>query len=185
MLTFNSCTKCVGSPGTTACLIATQLPDHGCMDDITTESRFDSKLIGQLICFGYFLHVIRGCSYNQALAEVVSPGAAIKCVYCNIFFMWISFLPFASDRNIPNYMVIFLYKIGCKKSCNTFFIGNFRIYTHTNNKSIQFNPIEPAQLAVSAQLIPLGHQGSPLLQFYIEIDTSIKRGLLSTNVSAT
>ena len=82
------------------------------------------KLIGQLICFGYFLHVIRGCSYTQALAEVVSTGAAIKCVYCNIFFMWISFLPFASDRNIPNYMVtVFLYIIGCKNHAIPFLLA--------------------------------------------------------------
>ena len=42
--TFNSCIKCMGSPGkyTTVRPIATQSPGHGCMDDLTTKRRFDS-----------------------------------------------------------------------------------------------------------------------------------------------
>ena len=43
--TFNSCTKCVGSPGTTARLIATQFPRHGCMDNLTTERGIDSQFL--------------------------------------------------------------------------------------------------------------------------------------------
>ena len=43
--TFNSCTKCMGSPGiindrTSDCH---QSPGHGCIDDLTTERSFDSQ----------------------------------------------------------------------------------------------------------------------------------------------
>ena len=41
VLIFNSSTKCVGH--TTARPIATQFPEHGCMEDLTAESSFDSQ----------------------------------------------------------------------------------------------------------------------------------------------
>ena len=44
--TFNSCTKCVGSPRKIHNLIrpiATQFSRYGCLDDTTTERSFDSQ----------------------------------------------------------------------------------------------------------------------------------------------
>ena len=48
--TFNSCTKFAGSPG----MIHDRTPWCGCMDELTTERRFDSKLRGSLIYLAYF-----------------------------------------------------------------------------------------------------------------------------------
>ena len=43
------------------------------------------KLRWSLICLAYFLtNYIHGCSYNQALADVRSTGARIKCLYCSV-----------------------------------------------------------------------------------------------------
>ena len=50
------------------------------MDDLTAERRFDSKATsGSSMCFG---HVTHGRLYNQALEDVRSTGAGIKCLYC-------------------------------------------------------------------------------------------------------
>ena len=49
------------------------------MDDLTTERSFDSQgtwvrgVLGLIFC-----HVIHGCLYNQALADVQSTGAATR-----------------------------------------------------------------------------------------------------------
>ena len=42
---FDSCTRCLGSPGiiTTAYPVATQHPGNRCMDDLTTERNFHLK----------------------------------------------------------------------------------------------------------------------------------------------
>ena len=55
----------------TACLIATQFPGHGCMDDLTTEISFDSQALWVIDVLGiYFWHINHGFLYNQALADV-------------------------------------------------------------------------------------------------------------------
>ena len=49
------------------------------MDDLTTERRFDSQATWVIDVLGLsFGHVIHGCFYNQALADVRSTGAGIK-----------------------------------------------------------------------------------------------------------
>ena len=54
--TFNSCTKCVGSPG----IIYDRTPDrhqfpgHECMDDLTTERSFDSLATWAIYMFVIF-----------------------------------------------------------------------------------------------------------------------------------
>ena len=85
---FNSCTKCWDSP----CIIHNRTPDchpvsqvwmRPQVPNLTSESSFDSQatcVIGVLGLF--FLHVIHGCLYNQALAEFRSTGAGTKCLYC-------------------------------------------------------------------------------------------------------
>ena len=41
------------------------------------------KLRGSLMCFAeLFWHGIQGCFYNQALADVQSTSAGIKCLHC-------------------------------------------------------------------------------------------------------
>ena len=83
VLTFNSCTKCMGSPSIikTAHPKATQFPGHGYVDDLITERRFDLQAtqVVVLLCL-FFWHVIHGCLYNQALADDRSPRAGIKCL---------------------------------------------------------------------------------------------------------
>ena len=65
-----------------ASLIATQVRGHGCMDDLTTERRVDGQLCGPFMCLAYFsCHVIQRCLYKQALADVRSTGAGIRCLY--------------------------------------------------------------------------------------------------------
>ena len=62
--------------------IATEFPVHGCMDEFTTERGFDSKATWVIDVLGLFSwHVNHGCLYNQALADVQSTGAGIKCLY--------------------------------------------------------------------------------------------------------
>ena len=54
--TFNLCTKCVGISGIIhACPFATQFPGHGCIDDLTTESKFDSQATWIIVMLGLFL----------------------------------------------------------------------------------------------------------------------------------
>ena len=50
----------------------------GCMDDPTTERSFDLQATWVIDALGLFFE----CSYNQALADVCSTGAGIKCLYC-------------------------------------------------------------------------------------------------------
>ena len=40
------------------------------------------KLCKSLMCLSYFCHVTNGFLYNQALSDVRSTGAGIKCLYC-------------------------------------------------------------------------------------------------------
>ena len=77
----------MGSPVyTTVCMVDIQFPGHGCMGDLTTKRNFDLQatwVIGVLgLCFR---HVIHGYLYNQALADVWSTGAGIKCLHCTLF----------------------------------------------------------------------------------------------------
>ena len=68
---------------TTARLIATQFPDHGCMDDLTTERSFVSQATWVIDVLGlFFLHVINGDLKSQTLADVLSNGEGNTCVYC-------------------------------------------------------------------------------------------------------
>ena len=58
-------------------------PGHGCMDDITSVRSFDTLaewVIDVLALF--FGHVIHMCLFNQALADIQSTGAGVKCLYC-------------------------------------------------------------------------------------------------------
>ena len=85
VLTFNSCTKCVGSPDR----MHNRTPDfhpvfrvQGCMDTLITERSIDLQATWA-IAWLIFLHVIYGCLYNQALADVRSTRARIKCLHCS------------------------------------------------------------------------------------------------------
>ena len=83
--TFNSCTKRMDRPGiirdrTSECQ---QLPGHECMDDVTTERCFISKLRVSLIRLAYSLMYNPWVFYNKALATVLSTGAESKCLYCS------------------------------------------------------------------------------------------------------
>ena len=60
-------------------LIATPFPGHRCMDDLTTEGSFDS--LAKRVIAVFCLYVTLGCLYNQALADVRSIGARMKCLY--------------------------------------------------------------------------------------------------------
>ena len=51
--------------------------------DLTTERSFDSQATWVIDVLGISIwHVIHGFLYNQALADVRSTGAGIKCLYC-------------------------------------------------------------------------------------------------------
>ena len=50
------------------------------MDDLKTERTFDSQSTWVIDVLGLFF--IHGCLYNQALADVRSTCARIKCLYC-------------------------------------------------------------------------------------------------------
>ena len=80
--TFNSCTKCVVSSGIIHDCMPYCHPEHGSMHDLTAESSFDSQsYLGN--CFAWFIfYVTYRCLYNQALADVRSTGAGIKCLHC-------------------------------------------------------------------------------------------------------
>ena len=54
------------------------------MDDLTTARSFDSQALSVIDIFSFFGHVSDWCFYNQALADVRSTGAGIKCLYCII-----------------------------------------------------------------------------------------------------
>ena len=79
--TFTSCTKCLGSPGIIQDrMIAILLSGHRCMDDIALILKLRTWVIDLLDIF-YFWHVIQGCLYNQALADVRSTDAGIRYMY--------------------------------------------------------------------------------------------------------
>ena len=64
------------------------------------------KLRGSLMCLGYFfpLHVIHGCLYNQALADVKATSAGIKCLYCRKIIISPKKMLFVScNRTLTNY----------------------------------------------------------------------------------
>ena len=81
--TFNSCTKCLGHCTRPHARLQPSFLDM----DARMTSQLNVGLIGELhgslMCFDMFLwHVIHGCLYNQALADVRSTDAGIKCLYC-------------------------------------------------------------------------------------------------------
>ena len=67
----------MGSPGKIhdSMPVATQLPWHVCMDDLTTERSFDLQATWVINVLGLFFEVIHGCLYNQALPDVGLSGA--------------------------------------------------------------------------------------------------------------
>ena len=67
----------------TTCPIATQFPWHGCMNDLQPNVTLICKLRGSLMFLSYFIEIIHGCLYNQAMADIQSTGAVIKCLYCS------------------------------------------------------------------------------------------------------
>ena len=82
--TLNSCNKCVGNPG----IIHDRMPDFShCFLGVNAwmTSQLNVALIcelsGSFMCLAYF--VIYECCHNQALADVRSTGAGIKCLYCS------------------------------------------------------------------------------------------------------
>ena len=57
------------------------------MDDLTIELSFDSKDTRVIDVLGLFVgHIIHGCLYIRALADVRSTGAGIKCLYCIAYY---------------------------------------------------------------------------------------------------
>ena len=82
VLTLNSCTKCVGSPG----MIPDRTPD--CHPVLWVwKRRWPHSWTWIWFIFvdvlGLLLgHSIHWCVYNQALADVRSTGAGIECPYC-------------------------------------------------------------------------------------------------------
>ena len=53
------------------------------MDDLTIERSFGSQATWVIDVLGlYFWRVSHGCFYNQAIEDVRSTGAGIKCLYC-------------------------------------------------------------------------------------------------------
>ena len=68
---------------TTVSLIATQSLWLWCMYDLTVERRFNSQATWAIEVLGlFFWRVIYVCLYNNALPDVRSTGAGIKCLYC-------------------------------------------------------------------------------------------------------
>ena len=67
-------------------LISTQFHGHGWMDYLTTKHSFDSQATWVIDMFGLlFCHLMFGCVYNQALADVRSTGAGIEfCTACSV-----------------------------------------------------------------------------------------------------
>ena len=43
---------------------------------------FICKLTGSLMWLAYYFTFIYVCFYNQAVADILSPGAGIECLYC-------------------------------------------------------------------------------------------------------
>ena len=62
--------------------IATKSPCHGCMGELTLGRNFDSQATWVIDVLGFFSCYPWVCLHNQALADVRSTGAGIKCLYC-------------------------------------------------------------------------------------------------------
>ena len=106
MPTFDSCTKCVGSPGI---INARTLDCFQSIDDLATERSFDSQatwVIDVLRLSLLSLYNFHGYVYNQTLADDLSTGAGIKYLYCtmNTFLQIDEKCP-----SVPNQQIIFEY----------------------------------------------------------------------------
>ena len=65
-----------------------KFPEHGLLIT-STERSFDLQVACHCYAWVIFLlHDIHWCLYNQALADVRSTGAGIKCLYCTC--IWVS-----------------------------------------------------------------------------------------------
>ena len=51
------------------------------MDNLTTECSFDSQAMWVIDLLG-LIFLLFWCLYDQALADIRSTGAGIKCLYC-------------------------------------------------------------------------------------------------------
>ena len=86
MTTFNSCTECVRRPG----IIQDRTPDCDLVSWAWMHVRPNKyaqlsfpSYVGHWCGWLIFWDAIHGCFYQQALADVRSTGAGIKCLYCN------------------------------------------------------------------------------------------------------
>ena len=88
---FNSYTKCLGI----AVIKHERMPDYHPVSwawmqphvpDLVTDRGFDSQATWFIDVLGLFIFwpVSDGCLYNQALADVRSTGANIRCLYCSV-----------------------------------------------------------------------------------------------------
>ena len=79
MPTFNSCTKCPG-------IIHERTPDCHPVSWAWMTSQLNlaliRKLLGSLMCLAYCYDMLSTSLYDQAMADVRSTGAEIKCLYC-------------------------------------------------------------------------------------------------------
>ena len=90
MSTFNSRTEYLGSHG----LVHVYMPSwkpvtwawmHGWPNK--WKKLWMASYMGQCEAWHVFWHVIHGCLYNQALADIRSIGAGIKCLYCRCYYI--------------------------------------------------------------------------------------------------
>ena len=73
-----------GQPGHNTAPLALLPPSLQCMDDLTTERSFGSQATWLTDVLGLFFNILYvGVFYNQALADVRSTDAGIKCLYCS------------------------------------------------------------------------------------------------------
>ena len=89
VLTFSSYTKCMGSLGiihdrTPGCHHVSWAYGCRCMDHLTNERSFDlqATYVGDWCAWPIFRHFIYRSLNNQALTDVRSTSAGIKCLYC-------------------------------------------------------------------------------------------------------
>ena len=79
ILTFNSCTRCVGSasPG----IIHGRMSGHGC--GLTNERSIYLQATWVINVLGLYFDILySGCLYNQTPTDVRSTGTGIKCLHC-------------------------------------------------------------------------------------------------------
>ena len=159
--TFNSCTKCVGSPakihGCTPDAI--WFPGYGYMDDLTTERRFNSQAMRVIDMLGLFYDILFMVVCTTRYSQM--PGRLVQelnvCTVLGKLVAYFQICIMSGNKIFLKWFVSIFCSYFCSKNESVSFKGYTEFYLHTHFRKFgHFLFIE-----LLLQIIELVHSNLP------------------------